>query len=123
MPKFSYKAQNSIGLPVSGSVFAENEMSAKAILGLKGFSKVELRKASFLGFLADLNAKLEKSTSNTTVKPQEVAIVSRQLATLVNAGVNLLEAVSDVAVMVQNKYFSSVLLDVAEDIRGGKTLS
>ncbi len=123
MPKFKYKAVNSIGLAVSGSVNAMNENAAISELNMKGFSKIELRKSSFGGFLADLDAKLKKSTANTKVKPQEVAVVSRQLATLVNAGVNILEAVSDVAVMVQNAYFSSVLLKIAEDIRGGATLS
>lgn len=123
MPKFVYKAKNTVGIDVSGSVNAENQNAAMSMLSMKGFHSIELRKSSLMGFLADLNAKLEKSTSSTKVKTQEVAIVSRQLATLVNAGVNLLEAVSDVAVMVQNAYFSSVLLNIAEDIRGGKTFS
>lgn len=123
MPKFKYKAVNSIGLPVSGVVNAMNENAAFSELGMKGFSRIELKKSSFGGFLADLDAKLKKSTAKTKVKPQEIAVVSRQLATLVNAGVNILEAVSDVAVMVQNPYFSSVLLKIAEDVRSGSTLS
>lgn len=123
MPKFKYRAVNSIGLAVSGSVNAMNENAAVSELSMKGFSKIELRKSSLGGFLADLDARLKKSTSSTKVKTTEVAVVSRQLATLVNAGVNILEAVSDVAVMVQNAYFSSVLLKVAEDIRSGSTMS
>ena len=123
MPKFNYKASNSLGSPVSGSVVSETENGAIAELRMKGYSDIQLNKSSFGGFLGDLDAKIQKMTASTKVSMQEIAIVSRQLSTLVNAGVNVLEAVSDVATMVQNQYFNSVLLKIAEDIKGGATLS
>ena len=46
MPKFKYRAVNSIGLAVSGSVNAMNENAAISELNMKGFSKIELRKSS-----------------------------------------------------------------------------
>ncbi|MBR3628423.1 MAG: type II secretion system F family protein [Elusimicrobia bacterium] len=123
MPKFRYKASNSLGVMVSGSVNSETENGAIAELRMKGYSNIEINKSAFGGFFGDLDAKLQKMTSSTKVSMQETAIVSRQLSTLVNAGVNVLEAVSDVAAMVQNAYFSSVLLKIAEDVKGGSTLS
>lgn len=123
MPKFKYKANNSLGLRVSGSVVASSENAALSELRMKGFSQISLSQSAFGGFLADLDAKLKKSTASTKVSLQELAVVSRQLSTLVNAGVNVLEAVSDVAVMVQNAYFSSVLLKISEDVRGGSNFS
>ena len=121
MPTFKYNANNSIGMKVTGSVNAPSENAAMAELRMKGFTQISLSQGG--GFFADLVAKLRKGTSKTKVSLQELAIVSRQLSTLVNAGVNVLEAVSDVAVMVQNKYFSSVLLKIAEDLRGGANFS
>lgn len=121
MPNFKYNAHNSIGMKVSGSVNAPSENAAMAELRMKGFTQISLSQGG--GFFADLDAKLRKGTSKTKVSLQELAIVSRQLSTLVNAGVNVLESVSDVAVMVQNKYFSSVLLKIAEDLRGGANFS
>ena len=144
MPKFMYEAQDSLGKVVSGSINAETDNEAKELLSLKGFSRIKLRqtsfwgflvelnakiekstanKSSFWGFLVELNAKIEKSTANKSVKIQEIAVVCRQLATLVNAGVSLLESVFEVSVMVQNKYLSSVLLDISEDIKSGKQFS
>ena len=123
MPKFKYKASNSLGVPVSGSVNSETENGAIAELRMKGYSDIQINKSAFGGFLGDLDARLQKMTSSTKVSMQETAIVSRQLSTLVNAGVNVLEAVSDVAAMVQNAYFSSVLLKIAEDVKSGSTLS
>ena len=123
MPKFKYNASNSLGVPVSGSVNSETENGAIAELRMKGYSNIQISKSAFGGFIGDLDAKLQKMTASTKVSMQETAIVSRQLSTLVNAGVNILEAVSDVATMVQNAYFSSVLLKIAEDVKGGATLS
>ncbi len=112
MPKFKYKANNSLGLKVSGSVNASSENAAISELRMKGVTQISLSQSAFGGFLADLDAKLKKSTASTKVSLQELSVVARQLSTLVNAGVNVLEAVSDVAVMVQNAYFSSVLLKI-----------
>ena len=123
MPKFKYSASNSLGVPVSGAVNSETENGAIAELRMKGYSNIQINKSAFGGFLGDLDAKIQKMTASTKVSMQETAIVSRQLSTLVNAGVNVLEAVSDVAAMVQNPYFSSVLLKIAEDVKGGATLS
>lgn len=123
MPKFNYKASNSLGVNVSGSVNSETENGAIAELRMKGYSNIQINKSSFGGFLGDLDAKIQKMTASTKVSMQETAIVSRQLSTLINAGVNVLEAVSDVATMVQNAYFSSVLLNIAEDVKSGSTLS
>ena len=123
MPKFNYKASNSLGLAVSGSINSETENGAIAELRMKGYSDIQINKSALGGFLGDLDAKIQKMTASTKVTMQETAIVSRQLSTLVNAGVNVLEAVSDVAAMVQNQYFNSVLLKIAEDIKSGSTLS
>lgn len=124
MPKFKYKANNSLGVEVSGSVNSDTQNGAIAELRMKGFTNISISKSAFgSGILGDLDAKLQKMTASTKVSMQETAIVSRQLATLVNAGVNLLESVSDVAAMVQNPYFKGVLLKIAEDIKGGSTFS
>ena len=123
MPKFKYTASNSLGVHVSGSVNSETENGAIAELRMKGYSNIQILKSSFGGFLGDLDTKLQKMTSSTKVSMQETAIMCRQLSTLVNAGVNVLEAVSDVAAMVQNAYFKSVLLKIAENVKSGATLS
>ena len=125
MPKFIYKAQNAQGLTVSGFIEAKTYDEAMGILSLKNFSKIDIRekRMSIFDFFIALNDKIEKSTSSKKVKLQELAIMSRQLATLVDAGVSLLDAVSEVSSMVQNKYFSSVLLNICDDIKAGQKLS
>ena len=123
MPKFNYTASNSLGVHVSGSVNSETENGAIAELRMKGYSNIHINKSAFGGFLGELDAKLQKMTASTKVSMQETAIVCRQLSTLVNAGINVLEAVSDVSAMVQNPYFKSVLLKISENVKSGATLS
>ena len=125
MPKFVYKAQNAQGLLVTGSIEAATYDEVMRILSLKNFSKIKIRekKPSIFDFLLALNDKIEKSTSSKKVKLQELAIMSRQLATLVDAGVSLLDAVYEVSYMVQNKYLSDVLLNVCDNIKAGQKLS
>ena len=125
MPNFIYKAQNAQGLSVSGSIEAETYDEVMRILSLKNFSKIEIRekKMSIFDFFLALNNKIEKSTSSKKVKLQELAIMSRQLATLIDAGVSLLDAVYEVSSMVQNKYLNSVLLNICDNIKSGQKLS
>ena len=75
MPKFNYKASNSLGSPVSGSVVSETENGAIAELRMKGYSDIQINKSSFGGFLGDLDAKIQKMTASTKVSMQEIAIV------------------------------------------------
>lgn len=124
MPNYKYKARNSLGKIVTGTLDAVSREIAISNLETKGYFVVEIEEKSIKGILASIDAKLQKgSKTRGRVKMQEVAIFSRQLSTLVNAGVNLLDAVSDVAQMVSNPYFLNVLTKVSDDIKGGKTLS
>jgi type IV pilus assembly protein PilC len=78
--------------------------------------------SSLFGKFNNVSLTGKKSTSGK-VKSEEVAIFCRQMATLVNAGVNILDAVSDIAMMMNNPYFSATLIKVAESVKAGKTLS
>jgi len=57
------------------------------------------------------------------VRIDDIAIFCRQLATLVNAGVNLLEGIEDVSDMSVNPSLRDLLRKVASSIREGSTLS
>ena len=121
MPKIRYKARNARGRIVNASINAANDSKAIELLNARGFTEIEIKK-NFWETLKNINIGAKKDETGV-VKQKDVAIFSRQLATMVNAGVNILEAISDVALMVQNKYFSKVLQNVAKDIRNGLPLS
>lgn len=121
MPKIHYKARNARGRIINASIEALNDNRAIEILVAKGFTEIEIKK-TFWDKMKEINLTSKKAETGK-VKLGDVAIFARQLATMVNAGVNILEAVSDVALMVQNKYFTTVLQRVAKDIKNGMPFS
>lgn len=58
-----------------------------------------------------------------SVKAEEMVIFTRQLATMISAGISLLESVEILAEQTENKGFQAVLVDVCERVRGGTDFS
>jgi type IV pilus assembly protein PilC len=124
MSKYSYKAMDASGKTVSGVEEAESKQSAISKLKNQGLTVFSIEDSEGSNFLSRLDAKLQSKTKKKgKVKTAEIAIFCRQLSTLVNAGVNVLDAISDIAVMVTNPYFSKILLNISEDVKSGKNLS
>jgi type IV pilus assembly protein PilC len=121
MPKYSFKARNAAGGLVEGARVTSSEKELVSMLrneGLIVFSVGEVRDR-----LASTDQKGKKVKKGGNVKYQEIAIFCRQLATLINAGVSILDAIEDVSEMVTTQKFQKILKTAATDIREGATLS
>ena len=127
MAKFKYKAMDVNGDTKEGIIESDTQGEAVISLRNKGLLVMEINENRGLFGIGGGNSfsssLRSRGADKGKVKGQELAIFCRQLATLVNAGVNILDALSDVAQMVQNPYFSRVLLKVCEEVKGGKDLS
>jgi len=123
MTVFTYKAINENGNPVSGEVEADSEDTAFEIISSKGEipeSVVQKRGTARAGktdFLGPLIQKL------SPVKPREMILFTKQLRTLVNAGVPMIRILSVMEVQTENKRLKSIIPKISEDIREGSTLS
>ncbi|MCS7179821.1 MAG: type II secretion system F family protein, partial [bacterium] len=53
----------------------------------------------------------------------EISIFSRQLATLLDAGVSIIDAISDLKEQTNNKYFAYILENIKKDIQSGSSFS
>jgi type IV pilus assembly protein PilC len=58
-----------------------------------------------------------------SVKTEEMVVFTRQMATMIGAGISLLETLEILADQSENKGFKNVLTDVVELVRGGSDLS
>ena len=124
MAQYRYKAMDSNGNFVTDFMEADSQGEVVAAVKAKNLIVVEVKeRKSFLGMELSFSSSLRKRGDKGKVKGKELAIFCRQLATLVNAGVNVLDALEDVSGMGQNPYFSNVLLKVCEEVKGGKDLS
>ncbi|MHB9154484.1 MAG: type II secretion system F family protein [Endomicrobiales bacterium] len=124
MPKYIFKAKSMQGETVEGSRAAGSE---KELVGaLRGEGLVVFR----INEVKEEPAAREKKGSSGKalrkggkIKYQDVAVFSRQLATMINSGVSILDAVDDIADMVMNQRFHRLLKGIAGDIREGSTFS
>ncbi|OGX33535.1 MAG: hypothetical protein A3C36_01610 [Omnitrophica WOR_2 bacterium RIFCSPHIGHO2_02_FULL_52_10] len=116
MPTFKYIAKNQESRSVSGKISAD---SKEAVIE-------ELRKRKLT--IISLNAVKEagakaKPFQRKKVKGDEVVIFSRQLATMVAAGIPIIQGLDALSEQVSHPLFKKVLATVREDIEHGTSLS
>lgn len=130
MAKFAYVAMNDRGIEVSGTVNAENSMSAINQIREMGYfptsvtaqrrKKAEAARAGEKsGALAFQIAFLTRKT----VKSKLLALFTRQLATLIDAGLPLLKAMRVLETQQKQGALKDALLGMGEAVEGGSTFS
>ncbi|HOP62701.1 MAG TPA: type II secretion system F family protein [Spirochaetota bacterium] len=125
---YYYRALNSKGEQVSDIVDAPNEFVARQNLRKKGLyvssisnKKEQLKTGGNIRFKKFLNSIIEKINRNTARK--QIGLFSRQLATLLKAGMPLMTALTDIIEQIDNKTFRSVMIDVKQKIEEGYSFS
>ncbi|MDD4239673.1 MAG: type II secretion system F family protein, partial [Desulfotomaculaceae bacterium] len=86
---YAYKARSSAGKLVTGKIEADNRNNAIALLRDRKFFVVELKEASAAGTSINLDKLFQKQVGS-----KDLAIMCRQFATMVQAGVPLLQTIS-----------------------------
>ncbi|MDP2911785.1 MAG: type II secretion system F family protein [Candidatus Omnitrophota bacterium] len=113
MPTFKYTAKETTGKTVSGVL----EYSDKALL------IDALRKKGLVIISIQETAKKKAASSGGKVKLEEIVIFSRQLATMVDSGIPLVQALDILFEQVEKSVFKNVLAKVRDDIETGSSLS
>lgn len=119
--KFFFRAKDQEGKVQEGVVSAMSEEMAAQILQRKNLIPVDIRLEQEAKTLADLLKNVQRGWSG--VSPKEMVIFFRQLATLIQAHVPILNALHAISDQTENPYFRSVLIDVAGNVENGMTLS
>ncbi len=115
MPFFSYTATKD-GKTITGTLEASTKAAAIASLRKQGAQPVIVKVA-----------RQHKNPMNLLgakkVKLKDLAVFTRQLSTMVSAGVPLTRALSTLQTQTKNKYFQKVIMDISKDIEGGMPLA
>ncbi len=116
---FDYKVRDRDGRLISGSLEAESLALVSTKLRDMGFAPVEIKAAS------KVNLKKEIHIPGVTdrVKLKDVALMSRQLATMVSAGLTLVRALGVLADQIESKPLREALVTVRQDVEQGSSLS
>jgi len=111
---YAYKARDKGGNVLNGTIVADNEALVLARLREQGFVPLEVGKQG-----RGMNIELTKKK----VKLKELAVFSRQFATMVNSGLPILRALSILADQTDNPELARVLGIVRTDVEQGASLS
>jgi len=114
--KFSYEARDrATNKLVKATLQAESEHSAAQLLAKQGFTPLTIKEQIGDGSF------LEKLTGRITTKDR--VVFTRQLATLIGAGLPLSQSLHTVLEQTDNKQLQSIVEEIVADVEGGKTLS
>jgi type IV pilus assembly protein PilC len=114
MAKFEYKAIDTKGQSKNGKIEAANESAARSSLvrlGLKPLIVKEVGKEPF-----DIMSLLNKGGK---VKTKDLVIFTRQLATMINAGVPLVRSLATLQGQTENPTFKKQLVSISKDVESG----
>ena len=116
MAAFTYSAINASGLELSGELHAPDLAGAREQLRIRGL---------LANSLDELPASGEEGAKNVfkKVKPKTLQIFSRQFATMIEAGLNIVAALVILEQQTDDLYFATVVKELRADVEGGLLLS
>lgn len=117
MLTFEYTARDpSTGQKVKANVQADNEAAAAKLIQKEGLAPLEIK-------VLDESSGNPLSKLKNRITTKDKVIFSRQMSTLINAGLPLVQSLRNVVAQTDNKSMKIVLNQVITDIEGGKALS
>ena len=116
MAAYSYSAINSVGLETVGEVHAPDPGSAREQLRVRGLLATNLN---------ELPASGEQTarTAFKKIKPKSLQIFSRQFATMIEAGLNIVSALVILEQQTDDKYLAAIIRELRADVEGGMLMS
>src|SRR4051794_40972439 len=116
MATFAFKAVDLSGIPQSGTIDGADKRSVTSELKTRGLKVMSLdEKKSGL--------QMEIRLTPKRVKPSELTVLSRQLATMISSGMTLLRAFYVLEDQVENQLLRETVGAVREDIEAGLSFS
>ena len=116
MKKFTYEARDQATNKITkATVQANSESAAARLLIDQGFTPLNIKEQT------EANNLFSNLAGRITTKDR--IVFTRQLATLIGAGLPLSQSLDTVLEQTQNKKLQSIVQDITASVEGGKTLS
>lgn len=112
MARYSYTATKS-GKTITGSIEASSKEAAVSTLVNQGVHPLVVRE----------DRTKKKDAKSGKVKSKDLVVFTRQLSTMVSAGVPLTRSLSTLQSQTDNKYFKTVIAGITKDVEGGMALA
>ncbi|MFP5253732.1 MAG: type II secretion system F family protein [Actinomycetes bacterium] len=115
--QYAYKVRDAGGRFVEGKVEAASEAAVADKLRAMGYTPLEVKPAN-VGMQREISFGRKKR-----VKLKDLAVFSRQFATMIDAGLTMLRALTILSEQVDNPELRRVLRGVKQDVEAGMALS
>lgn len=120
MAVFEYKALNIQGKQVTGVIAADTPADARAKLRKQGIFPTAVKEGEEK---VTLKSEVTLSRLFRRVKPAEVAIFTRQMATLLAAGLPLVRSLTALIEQLEKSPLKRVVIKVRDQVNGGATFA
>ena len=114
MAAFAYNAINSLGVESAGQISASDAGSARDLLRQRGLRPIAL---------SEIDAGSGSGGRRKKVKQRSLQIFSRQFATMIDAGLNVVSSLVILEQQTDDKALAEVIREVRSDVEGGSLLS
>jgi general secretion pathway protein F len=115
MPVFEYRGIDKVGKTVRGIIDSENQRTARLKLKRDGVFITDLTNKQ----KTQTKKQTQKKAGAATVSVQDLAMMTRQLATLIKANVPLVESLSAVSEQVENPALKEATADLRNQVNEG----
>ncbi|MGW8286912.1 MAG: type II secretion system inner membrane protein GspF [Desulfobulbales bacterium] len=122
MPVYEYTALDRTGKSVAGIIDADSNVAARQKLRAAGKYPVEV-KESTLKAKSKSPGTLSLASVFNRVKPDDIHGLTRQLATLLNAGIPLLGALDALMEQTTNPPLKKIIAQIKESVNEGNSLT
>jgi type IV pilus assembly protein PilC len=116
---YAYKVRDRSGKMVEGQLEADNAQLVVSKLRSMGYVPIEIEQQG----AKTLSKEIKIPGFSDRVKLKDVAVFSRQFATMINAGLSLLRALHILAEQTENKALAAVANQIRIDVEKGASLS
>jgi type IV pilus assembly protein PilC len=113
MAAFAYSGINALGVQATGEISAQDTRTAREQLRQRGLRLIELTEVG----------STEASPGRKKVKTRSVQVFSRQFATMIDAGLSVVQSLVILEQQTDDRALAAVIRAVRTDVEGGMILS
>jgi general secretion pathway protein F len=121
MPSFEYTAINQKGHSKKGTIDADSLRLARQKLRERGIFPTSIKESKTV--VVHKSQDIGKFFQRNHISTKELAILTRQLATLVGAGLPLISALTALTDQTDSQLLKRMIVDIKEDVEGGSSLA
>jgi len=115
---YAYKVRDREGKMAAGAMEAESEQAVVARLRQMGYAPISIEEEKGAGLKTEI-----RLPGVSGVKLKDLAVFSRQFATMINSGLSLLRALTILGEQTSNRRLGEVIIQVRAEVEKGTSLS